>query len=345
MATGYIYLLINEHMGGLVKIGSTKRDVKERVRELSSATGVPGKFKLVGFYESLDVERDEKEIHRILSKYRIPRSEFFNLPQEVACDIINQVISVVQPFSQEKHGISTCTTDKSEYVICTYCHNKSYSNPKGLYWCPTCKEIRMHIIPVVQPLTRATTQSGPRPLHDPEALGKRCPKCNKRSNKQTDGRYWCFYCQRYLEDQQSNSKSNVSDSLPTIDYPTRFNIPQPTLTLLHHDYVERPRSANERVDGKQTLRDRVVAFIKDTKKLERVCHMYLRWQNEKEYADFNDYMTEFRKLFGEGNIVGKKCPFEFHIDEDNEDGVFRIFGKRSGGEYFFAEHAFLTGQG
>jgi hypothetical protein len=337
MARGYIYVLINEHMVGLVKIGFTTRDVKERVRELSSHTGVPGKFELVEYYESSDVERDEKEIHRILNKYKLVRSEFFNLPQEVACDIIKQVISVVQPSSQEKHVISTCATDKSEYVICNICHNKLYSHLEGPYRCPTCKQIRIHRIPVVQPLAKATTQSRPRALqdsrprapHDPEALGKRCPKCYKFSSKQGDGRYWCFYCQRYLEDEQSNVKSNVSDSLRSFGLSTSPSIFQPKLTLAHHN-VNPKRSADEGVDGKQTLRGRVVSFIKDIKKCEKVCQMYLRWKNEQEVADFNDYVTEFRKVFGEGIIVGNKCPFEFRIQEANDDGVFRIYVTQEG---------------
>jgi len=44
---GFIYILINNSMDGLVKIGKTKRDPTERINELSSATGVPTPFILV----------------------------------------------------------------------------------------------------------------------------------------------------------------------------------------------------------------------------------------------------------------------------------------------------------
>ena len=44
---GYVYVLINPSMEGLVKIGMTTSTPEERVTELSSATGVPSKFILV----------------------------------------------------------------------------------------------------------------------------------------------------------------------------------------------------------------------------------------------------------------------------------------------------------
>ena len=44
---GYIYVMLNMSMEGLVKIGRTNRDPKAREKELSQATGVPTPFKLV----------------------------------------------------------------------------------------------------------------------------------------------------------------------------------------------------------------------------------------------------------------------------------------------------------
>ena len=41
---GYVYILENASMPGLIKIGKTSRDSVERARELSSATGVPTGF-------------------------------------------------------------------------------------------------------------------------------------------------------------------------------------------------------------------------------------------------------------------------------------------------------------
>jgi hypothetical protein len=46
MSVGYIYILSNPAMQGLLKIGVTSRDVRERVTQLSAATGVPKPFEI-----------------------------------------------------------------------------------------------------------------------------------------------------------------------------------------------------------------------------------------------------------------------------------------------------------
>jgi len=47
---GYIYALVNASMPGLVKVGRTSRDPKDRAAELSGATGVATPF-LVVYHE------------------------------------------------------------------------------------------------------------------------------------------------------------------------------------------------------------------------------------------------------------------------------------------------------
>jgi hypothetical protein len=45
---GFVYILSNKKMPGLVKIGCTTRPVVERTAELNSMTGVPAPFVLEG---------------------------------------------------------------------------------------------------------------------------------------------------------------------------------------------------------------------------------------------------------------------------------------------------------
>jgi hypothetical protein len=45
MASGYVYILVNHSMVGLLKIGRTVRDSRARARELST-TGVPTPFQV-----------------------------------------------------------------------------------------------------------------------------------------------------------------------------------------------------------------------------------------------------------------------------------------------------------
>ena len=92
---GYIYVLINPSMQGLVKVGKTSRDPKGRAAELSAGTAVPTPFVLVYSHYFPDCSRAEEFVHALLQKkgHRVaPNREFFNAPTE---DVINAVINAV----------------------------------------------------------------------------------------------------------------------------------------------------------------------------------------------------------------------------------------------------------
>jgi hypothetical protein len=79
--TGYIYVLINPSMAGLVKIGKTTRDPAGRARELSGATGVPSPFVVAydAFFD--DCSSAEEFVHALLEQngYRVSSNrEFFS---------------------------------------------------------------------------------------------------------------------------------------------------------------------------------------------------------------------------------------------------------------------------
>ena len=87
---GYIYILSNPLMEGLLKIGYTERTPEERVAELQG-TGVPSDFVLECAYLSKDPQGDEKAIHERLEKYRVNKKrEFFRLDLDQACLVIDE---------------------------------------------------------------------------------------------------------------------------------------------------------------------------------------------------------------------------------------------------------------
>ena len=91
MASGYIYVLSNPSMPGLLKIGYTCEDVQIRARALSSTTGVPGPFEIEYFYLSGDVEEVEKLVHRALRESRHTEvREFFTAPLDDVISLIEQ---------------------------------------------------------------------------------------------------------------------------------------------------------------------------------------------------------------------------------------------------------------
>lgn len=88
MTPGYVYILTNEAMPGLIKIGRTTRDVDLRASELWQ-TGVPQRFDVFCACRTLDCVQLEAYAHASLSQHRVSRSrEFFRADPELAYDTI-----------------------------------------------------------------------------------------------------------------------------------------------------------------------------------------------------------------------------------------------------------------
>jgi len=78
-----IYVLTNEAMPGLVKIGLTNESVESRVTHLSGHTGVPLPFECYFAAEVDDAAKAENILLQLFSEYRVnPRREFFKLEPE-----------------------------------------------------------------------------------------------------------------------------------------------------------------------------------------------------------------------------------------------------------------------
>lgn len=119
--SGYIYILINPSMEGLVKIGKTKRDPKERVKELSSVTGVPTPFILIFDAYFDNCSKAEDYVHTLLEQknYRVSTNrEFFNVPPNEA---IKAILDAQSFFAIEKISDSQFTA-------------KMESNPQQNSW-------------------------------------------------------------------------------------------------------------------------------------------------------------------------------------------------------------------
>lgn len=92
MNAGYVYILINKSLDGLIKIGSTTLGAKERAKQLSSSTAIPTPF-VVGYEIYVENCTDvEKKIHNELSDFRInPNREFFRYPLNKAIELIQRI--------------------------------------------------------------------------------------------------------------------------------------------------------------------------------------------------------------------------------------------------------------
>lgn len=82
MSSGIVYVLTNSAMPGLVKIGFTTNELKNRLRELDS-TGVPLPFECFCAFEVNDHRKIEQLLHDIFCDNRVrAKREFFRISPE-----------------------------------------------------------------------------------------------------------------------------------------------------------------------------------------------------------------------------------------------------------------------
>ena len=91
MDKGIIYILTNDSMPGLIKIGITNRPIRERLKELDS-TELPTPFNLYYAIEIDNYKQKEKLIHKAYAKDRIRLNrEFFKVEPENATALLKAV--------------------------------------------------------------------------------------------------------------------------------------------------------------------------------------------------------------------------------------------------------------
>ena len=81
---GCVYILKNEAMPDLIKIGYTSGTAEDRAQQLSQATGIPMPFEVAVDFDGLEFEECKKleaEMHKELKEHRVnPKREFFKYP-------------------------------------------------------------------------------------------------------------------------------------------------------------------------------------------------------------------------------------------------------------------------
>lgn len=116
---GYLYVLANSSMPGLVKVGKTTRTPKARGKELSGASGLPTPFIVV--FEQLfsDCSAAESFVHTVLARsgFRVADNrEFFNAPVN---DVVRAILSAPGAISESQRTDSP-RNDQSATGVTTY---------------------------------------------------------------------------------------------------------------------------------------------------------------------------------------------------------------------------------
>jgi len=110
---GYVYVLMNPSMEGMVKIGKTQREPEKRAKELSSTTGVPTPFVVVyeSYFESCSEAEDFVHTSLGVKGHRVSENrEFFEIPTKVAIDALMEASKHFGECSKEGNN-SPATAD------------------------------------------------------------------------------------------------------------------------------------------------------------------------------------------------------------------------------------------
>lgn len=103
MEYGFIYILINDSMSGMIKIGSTVINAQERAKQISSNTGVPTPFRVAYELFVPGYKEFEKKIHDNLVDFRVnPNREFFKYPLYKAIKLIEELNSHINNEDEDK---------------------------------------------------------------------------------------------------------------------------------------------------------------------------------------------------------------------------------------------------
>ena len=91
-AFGFVYVLSNPAMPGLVKVGRTDRTSDVRADELHT-TGVPSPFEVEFRSITSKPKEVEKRAHGLLAAHRVnPKREFFNVPVDDAVKAVREAL-------------------------------------------------------------------------------------------------------------------------------------------------------------------------------------------------------------------------------------------------------------
>jgi len=88
----FVYILTNDTMPGLVKIGYTKNDPGKRAKQINAATGVALDFNVEWAYACYNGFDLEQEVHSYLDSFRVNKNrEFFRMSVEEAKAVVERL--------------------------------------------------------------------------------------------------------------------------------------------------------------------------------------------------------------------------------------------------------------
>jgi protein-arginine kinase activator protein McsA len=165
---GYVYVLSNQSIPNLFKIGFTQNSVEQRVIELNSSTSIPEKFEIELIFACEDPRYIESLIHNELNEYRYnDKREFFGTTFWKVYLVLKSITNDEPIFSNlneisekslegynpwhkpEKSELKSATNElKSatdlKHLICPICKNTTRKHHQNMdrrasFYCKRCK--------------------------------------------------------------------------------------------------------------------------------------------------------------------------------------------------------------
>lgn len=148
MAKGFIYILINPAMPGLLKIGRTSGTSEDRAAELSAVTGLPTPFVVACDWITYDCYAAEEEVHAYLETIRYSKDrEFFRMPLKEAIAIVSEICEKFDPrLVDEDTNIMRRRPEDGSFSAtfsCERCRQKysiTIAYPEKDVVCPSCNK-------------------------------------------------------------------------------------------------------------------------------------------------------------------------------------------------------------
>ncbi len=104
--SGFVYILSNPSMIGLLKIGFTNDEIIDyRITDLWT-TGVPEPFKLEAYTRVNNPNEVERQIHKIVDEYRLNKDrEFFRISFDKLLEILNEKLPDIDWTLEETYDL------------------------------------------------------------------------------------------------------------------------------------------------------------------------------------------------------------------------------------------------
>jgi hypothetical protein len=136
MSFGYVYVMSNPSMPGLLKIGYTERPIEERLQEANQGnTWIPMPFSLELSKFVNEPQKKEMTIHKILDAHRVnPKREFFNTDMEQVKILFDLMDTCAHPEPETDETTRMLGTEVLHLFLDTFVYPPDLAGTEPVQW-------------------------------------------------------------------------------------------------------------------------------------------------------------------------------------------------------------------